>query len=293
MSLQLSWCVRRSHRCWSVIAWLGTSACAVYDEQPVSMLVVPPMAAPVLPVAGAEAVSPQPDEPDMVAPEPACAAMTEVSPCDALPRLAAAPNIDGMLECGLVLHPLALPGMSLSAAVSYAAAWSDSGVYLYIEVHAPPSPARPQLEPLYCGDAVEIFVDSDGLPGTEGRYNAPGTMQFVVGAPSAADMDTGRFLAGSPQGPWISTNLSVSPLPDGYAVETLVVGSDLGLWEWQPSGQIGFNLAVNLAGVGEPRGAPCTTGVGQSVLRVAAPALECDGKPWCDTRSFCWPTLTP
>jgi len=262
-------------------------ACAVYDEQP-AVVVSPPMAAVVAVDAGdAEPV------PESMPAAPLCAAASELSPCAALPRLAAAPEIDGVLECGLSLHALALPGMSLPAAVSYAAAWSDAGFYVYIEVHAARSPSRGELEPLYCGDAVEIFVDSDGLPGSDGRYNAPGTMQFVVGAPDGADMSTGRFLGGEPQGPWISTNLSVAPLADGYAVETLVVGSDLGLWEWYPTGQIGFNLAVNLTGAGEPRGAPCTTGVGQSVLRVAAPQLECDGRPWCDTRSFCWPTLDP
>jgi hypothetical protein len=268
-------------------------ACAVYDEQHFVTginLAAPPMAAAVLPVAGADA--PAPDAMSVLA-EPACAVASELSPCDALPRLAAAPKLDGVLECGLTLQPLALTGTSLAATVSYAAAWSDAGFYVYMEVHAPASPERSPLEPLFCGDAVEIFVDSDGVPGTDGRYNAPGTMQFVIGAPTGADMNTGRFLSGVPQGPWISTNLSVSQLPDGYVVETLVVGGDLGLWSWQPSGQLGFNLAVNLAGAGEPRGEPCTTGIGQSVLRVAAPQLDCDGKPWCDTRSFCWPVLAP
>jgi|GEM_PF-5335282 len=288
MSLQLFARVRGPHRYWPIVAWFGMSACAVYDEQVVTTNpVAPPMAAVVQePAAGTEAPVPT----DMPS-EPACAVASELSPCDALPRLAAAPQIDGMLDCGLQLHPLALPSMSLTATASYAAAWSDAGFYVYIEVHAPPSPTRSELEPLYCGDAVEVFVDSDGLPGTDGRYNAPGTMQFVIGAPDGTDKTTGRYLAGEPQGPWISTNLSVAQLADGYAVETLVVGSDLGLWEWRPTGQMGFNLAVNLAGAGEPRGAPCTTGVGQSVLRVTAPQLACDGKPWCDTRSFCWPTL--
>ncbi|HTU57501.1 MAG TPA: hypothetical protein VMF89_03690 [Polyangiales bacterium] len=269
------------------MAWFGMGACAVYDEQvAITVPDSPPMAAIVPAVAGADA-----PPPEATPVEPACVVASELSPCDALPRLAAAPQLDGVLECGLQLHPLALPSMPLTAAVSYAAAWSDAGFYVYIEVHAPPSPTRSALEPLYCGDAVEVFVDSDGLAGTDGRYNAPGTMQFVIGAPEGTDMITGRYLAGEPQGPWISDKLSVAQLDDGYAVETLVVGSDLGLWEWRPSGQMGFNLAVNFAGAGEPRGAPCTTGVGQSVLRVAAPQLACDGRPWCDTRSFCWPLL--
>lgn len=288
MSVKLFACVRGPHRYWPVVVGLGVGACAVYDAEAIateSHLALPPMAAAIVPAAGADAPPP--------APEPACASSTELSPCDALPRLAAAPTIDGMVECGLQLQPLALPGMPPTAAVSYAAAWSDAGFYVYIEVHAPQGPARGELEPLYCGDAVEIFVDSDGLAGADGRYNAPGTMQFVIAAPAGADKNTGRFLGGEPLGPWISPHLSVTALADGYAVETLVVGADLGLWEWHPNGQLGFNLAVNLAGAGELRGAPCTTGVGQSVLRVATPQLPCDGKPWCDTRSFCSPLLSP
>lgn len=227
-------------------------------------------------------------QPDAAVTSERCVEPSEVDPCDALPRLAAAPKLDGELECGLVLHPLV--GSPLSAA-SYAAAYGDNGFYVYIEVHAAPSPVPAASEPLYCGDAVEIFVDSDGQPGANGAYNAPGTMQFVVGAPLSADMNTGRFLAGTSQGPWITSNLQLRKLEDGYAVEALIVGPDLGLWSWKPDTQLGFNLAVNSAGAGEPRGTPCTTGVGQSVLRVAAPRVDCDGKPWCDTRSFCWPAL--
>jgi hypothetical protein len=261
----------------------------VYDEQEL------PATGSSLQIAMPAANEPVPSEPvpaaagaGAAAPVPACVAADVADPCQALPRLAAAPALDGALECGLTLHPLseALPS------VQYAAAWSDSGLYVYMEVHGASS-ARAVQEPLYCSDSVEIFVDGDGLPGTDGAYNAPGTMQFLVAAPSGGDMATGRFLAGAAQGPWISSSLSVAPLADGYAVETLIVGADLGLWSWQPSERLGFNLAVNIAGAAEPRGAPCTTQIGQSVLRVTEPRVACDGKPWCDTRSFCWPTLVP
>lgn len=291
--------VRRAHEAWRIIAGLSLSACAVYDEPPIgasaSLSTQPSTAVPHA----------APSSPDASVPQeitPACVGLTEVDPCDALPRLAAAPKLDGAPECGLTLHALAItsPAAKLSAeperatpppAAAYAAAWFDSGFYVYLEVHTAQSTLPAPSEPLYCGDAVEIFVDSDGQPGTNGAYNAPGTMQFVVGAPQGTAMNTARFLAGSSQGPWITSNLSVRDLEDGYAAEALIVGSDLGLWSWQPSTQLGFNLAVNVAGAGEPRGALCTTGVGQSVLRLAAPRVDCDGKPWCDTRSFCWPAL--
>ena len=260
-------------------------ACAVYDEHAVessaavsSMPVQPTQTQPI--DAGRELVV------------PACVELTEVDPCDALPHMAAKPVIDGVLECGLTLHL-----WPLLASVSYAAAWSDAGFYVFIEVHQAAGLLRPAAEPLYCGDALELFVDSDGQPGENGGYNTPGTMQFVVAAPQPGEAgpNTGRFLAGLSQGPWISSNLSVTQLADGYQLEALIQGPDLGLWSWKPSAQLGFNLAVNLAGAGEQRGMPCTTGVGQSVLRVdgSTPGPNCDGKPWCDTRSFCWPVLGP
>jgi hypothetical protein len=292
--------VRRSHRRWRIVVCLGVGACAVYEERELagtrdgvamSAQIAPPPPVPAEHVAGG-APAPAPDAlaPDAPASAPACVAASELDPCDALPRLPAAPVIDGAAECGLTLHALTLPSMQ-PATVAYAAAWSDGGFYVYIEVHAALGALPAQPEPLYCGDAVEIFVDSDGEPGQDGDYNAPGTMQFVIGAPRGAELSTQRFVAGAPQGPWISDNLHVAPLADGYAVEALVVAADLGLWTWQPSAQLGFNLAVNLAGAGEPRAAPCTTGIGQSVLRVAMPQVDCDGKPWCDTRSFCLPAL--
>jgi hypothetical protein len=285
-----------------MVVCLGIGACAVYDQPAVltgSHLEAPPTAA-ASEIAPKQAdAGMQPElAPDALAPDAmeTCVTVSDVDPCAALPHLPAAARIDGMLECGLTLHALAVPSAATGTplpAAAYAAAWSDGGFYVYMEVHAPPSRTPTPTEPLYCGDGVEIFVDSDGQPGTNGAYNAPGTMQFVVAAPAGAAMNTGRFLGGTAQGPWISSNLQVTPLADGYAVEALIVGSDLGLWSWKPSAQLGFNLAVNSAGAGDPRGTPCTTGVGQSVLRVAAPRVDCDGKPWCDTRSFCWPSLGP
>jgi hypothetical protein len=273
---------------------VSMGACAVYDEHAVEVTSQSAAAAAVSSTTADDAsIAPSAAE---IAP-PTCVALTEVDPCDALPRMAAAPVIDGTLECGLTLHAWPLANAAGAAKVSYAAAWSDAGFYVFIEVHAPPSPARTAAEPLYCGDSLELFVDSDGQPGANGGYNAPGTMQFVVAAPQPGESgpNTGRFLAGLSQGPWISSNLEVAPLADGYALEALIVGPDLGWWSWQPQAQLGFNLALNVAGAGEPRSMPCTTGIGQNVLRVAAaePAVGCDGKPWCDTRSFCWPGLGP
>jgi hypothetical protein len=120
-------------------------------------------------------------------------------------------------------------------------------------------------------------------------------MQFVVAAPraDAMYMSTGRFLMGAWQGNWITSRLRAALRDDGYAVEALIVAEDLGLWNWRPTALLGFNLAVNLSGAGTKRAAPCTTAVGQSVLRITTPSMPCDGSPWCDTRSFCTPLLAP
>src|SRR5690348_3833261 len=124
--------VRRAHAGWRIVAGLGLSACAVYDEQHVvtsNPLESP--APPPPPTAAAPQVLPM--QPDAAVTPERCVELTEVDPCDALPHLAAAPKLDGELECGLVLHPLV--GSPLSAA-SYAAAYGDKGFYVYIEVHA-------------------------------------------------------------------------------------------------------------------------------------------------------------
>jgi hypothetical protein len=279
----------------SAVLALLCLACAVYDEHAVEATSQTAAAASSTVVEQAPAEMAAATVTMAEAPPPACVPLTEVDPCLALPHMAAKPEIDGELECGLTLHDWPLTAAAAQAHVVYAAAWSEAGFYVFIQVHAPASPPRPEAEPLYCGDALEIFVDSDGEPGASGRYNAPGTMQFVVAAPQAGDSrpSTGRFLAGLSQGPWISSNLNVMPLEDGYQLEALIEGPDLGLWSWHPNVKLGFNLAVNLAGAGELRGMPCTTGVGQSVLQLAAemPAENCDGKPWCDSRSFCLPGL--
>ena len=89
----------------------------------------------------------------------------------------------------------------------------------------------------------------------------------------------------------MSRGLWAGATPEGYAVEALITASDLGMWDWQPAGQLGFDLAVDFAGSGPSTDSACSTARSQLLLRVTPEAPPCAGQPWCDTRSFCVPRL--
>jgi hypothetical protein len=225
--------------------------------------------------------------------------------CAGLPALTQPPSIDGMVECGLQLSPMQPlgwngPNPSPDKHASYAAAWTRDGVYAYVEVHGGALAPHPAAQPVFCGDAVELYVDADAESDDAGSYDAMGTMQFVVAAPTgSAAPDAWRFVQGNPQGAWISKALGVTALPDGYSVETFITASDLGLWQWNPSQRLGFSIVIDVAGdagvdgagVGAATRSGCTTQTGQFFLRLGEPHATCPGEPWCDARAFCDPML--
>jgi hypothetical protein len=230
----------------------------------------------------------------------ACVLNSPTDYCAQLPALPRAPLIDGALECGLSLaemQPLGWKGPNAvpDRRASYAAAWQHDGVYVYIEVHGPAIAAHPANEPLFCGDAVEIYVDADAEGDDAGTYDAMGTMQFVIAAPSATgSMDAWRFIQGNPQGAWISKSLKVTALADGYSVEAFINAADLGLWQWSPTVELGFSIAIDVAA--DPSAAiasraGCTAKSGQFFLRLGDPHGSCPGEPWCDARAFCQAAL--
>jgi hypothetical protein len=216
--------------------------------------------------------------------------------CTQLPALTRAPVIDGTLECGLQLSPMQPlgwkgPNPPPNKRASYAAAWAHEGLYAYVEVHGQPIARHPEAEPTFCGDAVELYVDADAEGDDAGTYDAMGTMQFVVAAPTdAAAPDAWRFIQGNPQGAWISKSLRVSALPDGYSVEAFITAADLGLWQWNPTQQLGFSIVIDVAGdagADTPTRSGCTKATGQFFLRLGDPHGNCPGEPWCDARAFC------
>jgi hypothetical protein len=185
--------------------------------------------------------------------------------CSLLPEIPAAPVIDGEIECGLEpipLAPIAWNGSQPLPSVQahYAAGWRADGLYVYVAVTGAPIHPHPAAEPIYCGDAVEIYVDGHGDDADAGAYEGAGAMQFVIAAPDAVD---------------------------GYAIEALITGPDIGLWEWAPKQQLSFGLAVDVSAPADSAGLRCGLQLGQFFLRVAAPSGACSGEPWCDVRAFC------
>jgi hypothetical protein len=286
--------------------------CSVYDDGLVrpGALANPATRAPAdpavtsMPASGAPGLSSDaargsgdPRDAGVPAADGGCVLRSPVDYCAQLPALRQPPAIDGVVECGLSLSPMQPlgwkgPNPAPAKQASYAAAWQHDGLYVYVEVHGQAIAPHPGSEPIFCGDAVEIYVDADAQSDDAGTYDAMGTMQFVVAAPAATTsdvtMEASRFIQGNPQGAWISKALRVTALPDGYSVETFISAPDVGLWQWNPSEQLGFSIVID---VGEAADAPtrsgCVAQSGQFFLRLGDPRGACPGEPWCDTQAFC------
>lgn len=232
---------------------------------------------------------------------PLCVPTTTDDYCSHIHGLPAAAVIDGQLDCGPELRALAPVGWngsgSLPAAptTSVAAAWRADGLYVYVEVRGKTAAPHPSGSAIQCGDAVEIYVDQDGNVNTgTGNYDTPGAMQFVIAAPAPSapgTIEAQRFVESNHKGAWTSANVRTALLSDGYAVEAFITAADLDLTAWALSGQIGFDVAIDVAGT--PNRSSCAGGMqlGQYFLREGAAGGSCNGEPWCDSRAFCTPQL--
>jgi len=251
------------------------------------------------PLQHVAAVTPQATEDAAVSHLPRCATPTSADCCTSLAALPDEPVIDGTLECGLTLAPIAPLGWNSTAAMpdnraSYAAALRPDGIYLYVEVHALSIATHAVSDPLFCGDAVELYVDAQPHPEAPSTYGAA-TMQFVVSAPASpeAPPEAARFVAGAPQGAWISHGLRTTQLPDGYSVEAFITAADVGLWQWSPASHVAFGLAVDVSGAPGDPALHCGQQLGQYFLKLGTPAAGCRGEPWCDVTAFCAPASQP
>jgi hypothetical protein len=222
--------------------------------------------------------------------------------CAALPALSEAPVIDGELDCGLALVALKGVGWNgtnpapVDRATTFAAAWRKDGLYIYVNVRQPLPAPHPAEQPIYCGEAIELFVDADGNVDEVGHYDRPGAMQLVVAAPSTqggSTLEAERFVNGVSQGVWISKNLKMVMLSKGYALEAFITAADLGLWDWPSGNRVGFDIAIDIAGDSNGTNPSCSARLGQYFLRVTSPTDACTGAPWCNTRAFCTAQLTP
>ncbi len=226
------------------------------------------------------------------------------SSCNEVHRLPAAPTIDGVIEPCLALNALTPAGwtgsMALPAAIHARAAyaWRPDGIYVYVEVDDPDRHPASMPDDPYCGDAVEAYVDDDGLFAAAGHYDVPGTIQLIAAAPSSSSgsssyagrwVDTGTHVA------WTPPRFAMVGRPGGYAFETLVQASELGRASWTlAAGQhVGLDLAVD---VSTPDGSlgtspnSCGSRTGQYFLRIDPTAASCVD-PYCDSRAFCTPVL--
>jgi len=217
--------------------------------------------------------------------------------CEELPELAAAPVIDGELDCGLTLESVTPDGWNGTGSVpadhhlAFAAGHRSDGLYVYVQVQDPTLEPHAAGDAIHCGDAVEIYVESDGVVDASGDYSDPGTMQFVIAAPSPSSPGTVealRFVSGG-QRSWPSPMLATRVRPDGYAVEVFITAADMNLAAWTLAPKVGLDIAVGVSGTS---GARCAgRQLGQYFLRVDPAGGSCGGEPWCDTGAFCLPAL--
>jgi hypothetical protein len=219
--------------------------------------------------------------------------------CTRLPALANAPVIDGVLDCGLTLQaidPKGWDGMSpipAGQATKLAAAVRSNGVYLYIEVHGHAAAPHPAGSAIYCGDAVELYVDASGTYDSAGKYSQPGTIQFIIAAPSSSGttVEAMRYIDGTDHGAWTTSEMKTRVLGDGFAIEAFVRAADLDLNAWSPKKKLGFDVGVDVSAPAGTTNLRCGQQIGQYFMHVTDQTDTCSGQPYCDTRAFCTPAL--
>jgi hypothetical protein len=147
--------------------------------------------------------------------------------CVSIPHLQRKPVIDGVVDGKLRVVPLTPQGWASKANAplpdedtsSYAFAWRDDGLYVFIRVVD--ATRLPPLDSSYIweGDGVEIYFDTDGLFAGAPTYDNPGAIQILITAP--ADENTPstksmRFRNAVEQGVWDSGHFAAFPTADGY-----------------------------------------------------------------------------
>jgi len=232
-----------------------------------------------------------------------CNSVSTSDYCAQLPELPAPPVIDGVLDCGPPLRTFvpsswngAIP-IPTNHATQHAFAYRIDGLYAYLEVRGQTPAAHPSDSPIYCGDAVELYVDADGVIASDGAYDQPGTMQIIIAAPAspaAPSPHAERFRSGASQGAWTSSAYRVAWLDDGYAIEAFITAAELGLTTWSPATAMGIDVVIDVSGPTADPDLRCGRQLGQYFLRVStATPSDCNGEPWCDARAFCTPSFSP
>jgi hypothetical protein len=228
--------------------------------------------------------------------------------CASIPALPAAPVLDGVVDAQLNVVTLTPEGWVSNAGAadpvnthaSFAVAWRPNGLYVYLRVvdsnRLPPLAASPIWE----GDGVELYFDSDGVYAAAPAYDNPGTIQIIVAAPedgSTPSQRSTRFRNAVDQGSWTSSDFTALPTADGYVLEGLLQADTLELASLSlaPGAQVGLDLGVNVSVQElEPDAGARPDGhrLGQYFLHVGPTASDgCNGRPYCTPNAFCRPTL--
>jgi hypothetical protein len=196
------------------------------------------------------------------------------------------------------------PGADPPAGIQafYQLGWEPDGLYMYASVIDPTRvPAEPG-DQAWCGDGVELYVDSDALYRDERRYDDPGARQFVIAAPQPGATEARRGQAFcqncADPGPIAVSNANAVSVvtSDGYAVEMRVTAAELGLpaWPLAAGDRIGVDIGINVSTetpTGErcaPGGKPQGSRLGQFFLSVTPEPIEL---PFFTYRAFCAITL--
>lgn len=178
------------------------------------------------------------------------------NPCEALPLLNALPVLDGRPDCdgpGFELPRdrwIDVDPLPPTHRVEVRAAWHPDGLYVHTTItddDVVPSalPSGP-----WCGDAVHVFVDEDGVFDAAPDYDDPGTAQLIVRAPDAAGATEGtRWEPSSGRGAWPSEDYVVERTATGWIVETFLRRERLGRTSsWRAGDRIAWNVFVSVSG---------------------------------------------
>src|SRR5690242_15543278 len=109
--------------------------------------------------------------------------------CTSIPRLTEAVAFDGEIDCGLSLIDVEPQGWQfdpamLDATARFAAAWDDGGVYFYLDVRDPTPVLAEVADPVWMGDGVEFYLDTNGSYENPPAYDMVGTRQITIGRPN-------------------------------------------------------------------------------------------------------------
>jgi hypothetical protein len=217
--------------------------------------------------------------------------------CQSVPKLPVVPVIDGLPDCGISTAPFTPLGFDADAGrpdavAQYAVAARPDGLYVYVVVTDPTALVAAPTDPADDGDAVEIYVDSDGAFSASPAYDAPGTRRFVIAAPSnGASVSTRADLWTNPatRSAWSSSRFQARSRSFGYIVEAFIGAEDLGVPKLDlESGQkVGLDLAIDVSF----SGASMTGQDGHRLGRYYLHLGSAGAVPTADVGAFCTPTV--